>query len=1020
MLVLRPLAATVVAMLVFAAPALAANVVTDQGQIRFNGDSAANDATFRLASLGGSQMEITDAAGGLTESSDDCTKTGEVVTCTFNSELAPQPLWALGNGGNDTLTFDPSNGSVRTLLYGGAGTDTIQGGGLGDAITGDDDGDLLKGGGGADQILGGKGADTVDGEDGDDYIAEGNHDPGPDVGDSSDHGDVYRDTGATGKDILDWAYLSDGFKNHGVRVSVGDTDPDGENGGQEADDVQTGFEEIRGTSDADVIVGAAADESLIGEDGNDQLTGGGGADGFVGGLGADTLYARDERSDAKIHCFVTTAPPDQADVGGETAFVDAAPLDQDVAGCETVDRPTTNGGGGGGGGGGTTGGTTGGGGTSSPPPPPALTKAPAITGTLAAGSTLTCDPGTWTNAPTFTYSWQTGQPPKPAGEGATLLVTEAHEGSTLTCSVRATNTAGSVTARVLGVVPQVERMPNLLGKDYATSKRTLETTYGTVDFGSDREQDRRGKGIDQIPCAQGGLKGACDKARLQPGEIFAQSPKAGTVRTATGLGAPLMKVELGYYDASKDEAKPAAGSPKKYGDNCPLRGAYDDDRRDAWLDGLIGEEEKRAKDEVARVECDVVIKAVKNEATRDPYVLDTRVVGSGGKRRVELKVSRPRYQDLAIIVLHYRIRGSGVPGQRFDPGLGLDGQLTTHSQQDNQICFLVHEASTGRPVDGAEITGTDPTGTPVRGDGGRPLKLKTEQGLKCGFFRIVEQGTYTFDFRYAGANGMDEEGRVLIGATDRDRKPFTTWSGYNLEYGDGAWILARPKKAAVARIASVQDDLAKALAFILSPFVALGNAITGALDALSQPEKSVSFKVVGESPGPKPAVLAGDAKLKPSLSPPPVGKGATMVAAGGGNLIGLDGATMVAAGGGNMVAAGGMNGQKGAGMVAAGAGNLMGAKAGIISHDGASVIGHNGATVIGQNGATVISTDGAGLIGNASNTMVAAGAGNVIQLEGRSVIADQSNKLPAGTMVAAGAGNALPVAPMVAAGAGNR
>jgi hypothetical protein len=55
-----------------------------------------------------------------------------------------------------------------------------------------------------------------------------------------------------------------------------------------------------------------------------------------------------------------------------------------------------------------------------------------------------------------------------------------------------------------------------------------------------------------------------------------------------------------------------------------------------------------------------------------------------------------------------------------------------------------------------------------------------------------------------------------------------------------------------------------------------------------------------------------------------------LVAAGGGNLVGNDGASLVAAGGGNLVAAGGGNlvGNDGASLVAAGGGNLVAAGGG--------------------------------------------------------------------------------------------
>ncbi len=48
--------------------------------------------------------------------------------------------------------------------------------------------------------------------------------------------------------------------------------------------------------------------------------------------------------------------------------------------------------------------------------------------------------------------------------------------------------------------------------------------------------------------------------KLKPGEVFSQKPAQNTVVTGRGLGAALMTVELGYYDASKDETPPKAGS----------------------------------------------------------------------------------------------------------------------------------------------------------------------------------------------------------------------------------------------------------------------------------------------------------------------------------------------------------------------------------------------------------------------------------------------------------------------------
>ena len=39
---------------------------------------------------------------------------------------------------------------------------------------------------------------------------------------------------------------------------------------------------------------------------------------------------------------------------------------------------------------------------------PTDTNQPSITGTVAVGSTVTCDPGAWTGSPTYAYEWQDG------------------------------------------------------------------------------------------------------------------------------------------------------------------------------------------------------------------------------------------------------------------------------------------------------------------------------------------------------------------------------------------------------------------------------------------------------------------------------------------------------------------------------------------------------------------------------------------------------------------------------------
>jgi hypothetical protein len=75
-------------------------------------------------------------------------------------------------GGNDTVTFDEDfRGS--TIVFGGAGTDTLRGGGGPDVLVGGDGNDRLIGGGGDDVLIGGRGQNRLIGGNGDDVLVAG-------------------------------------------------------------------------------------------------------------------------------------------------------------------------------------------------------------------------------------------------------------------------------------------------------------------------------------------------------------------------------------------------------------------------------------------------------------------------------------------------------------------------------------------------------------------------------------------------------------------------------------------------------------------------------------------------------------------------------------------------------------------------------------------------------------------------------------------------------------------------------
>jgi len=76
-----------------------------------------------------------------------------------------------GNGGNDTVTLDETNGALPAAkLFGGTGNDTLTGGSGNDQLFGQDDNDILFGKGGFDLLLGGAGNDVLTGGDADDQL----------------------------------------------------------------------------------------------------------------------------------------------------------------------------------------------------------------------------------------------------------------------------------------------------------------------------------------------------------------------------------------------------------------------------------------------------------------------------------------------------------------------------------------------------------------------------------------------------------------------------------------------------------------------------------------------------------------------------------------------------------------------------------------------------------------------------------------------------------------------------------
>jgi len=215
-----------------------------------------------------------------------------------------------GGEGNDTLI----GGIFDSYLNGGAGADTLDGGSGVDTLSYESDGSgvsvnlatgVVSGGDAAgdvisnfENLLGGSGNDVLVGDAGVNMIAGG-------VGNDVIEGGAGADTldGGSGVDTL--SYEGDG-SGVSVNLATGVV-----SGGDAAGDVISNFENLRGGSGNDVLVGdglanviegGAGVDTLHGNDGNDTLRGGNGDDSIFGGAdndqlkgndGSDTLYGDD-------------------------------------------------------------------------------------------------------------------------------------------------------------------------------------------------------------------------------------------------------------------------------------------------------------------------------------------------------------------------------------------------------------------------------------------------------------------------------------------------------------------------------------------------------------------------------------------------------------------------------------------------------------------------------------------------------------------------------------------------------
>ena len=209
-------------------------------------------------------------------------------------------IQAFGQGGNDVITLEETNGALpRANLFGGAGNDILTGGSGGDMLFGQADNDILLGKGGFDLLFGGAGNDTLTGGDGDDQVfGEGGDDrfiwnPGDDTdlfegGAGTDTTEVNGGNGAenftltangtrTRFDRLDPAPFSlDMGTMEKIVVNM--------NGGNDSFSATGNLAALIGVT----VDGGTGDDTILGSNGNDFLLGGDGQDFIDGQQGNDT------------------------------------------------------------------------------------------------------------------------------------------------------------------------------------------------------------------------------------------------------------------------------------------------------------------------------------------------------------------------------------------------------------------------------------------------------------------------------------------------------------------------------------------------------------------------------------------------------------------------------------------------------------------------------------------------------------------------------------------------------------
>ncbi len=244
-----------------------------------------------------------DAAGRLLLNGGAVSVTGGTPTVANTSLIS-----IFGQGGDDTIVIDESNGAMpRAQIFGGGGNDNLISGSGNDMLFGQAGNDTLLGKGGNDLLFGGEGNDTLTGGDGDDQMfGEGGNDRM--IWNPGDDSDLMEGGAGTDTAEMNGGNGSETFTvtANGTRVRLDRIDPApfaldigttenlvvNLNGGDDSFTAGNGLGAliqltVDGGSGNDTITGGDGNDTLLGGDGNDLLNGGRGNDLAFLGAGDD-------------------------------------------------------------------------------------------------------------------------------------------------------------------------------------------------------------------------------------------------------------------------------------------------------------------------------------------------------------------------------------------------------------------------------------------------------------------------------------------------------------------------------------------------------------------------------------------------------------------------------------------------------------------------------------------------------------------------------------------------------------